>query len=299
MNRLRLLIFLLLLINITIPPKVQVCSSLNKERSYKIRDLRFHQFTSKVFNNTRTLRVLLPSEYEYAANRAKRYPVLYLNDGQNLFDVETSIFSPLEWQVDEAAQTLIIQRKISPLIIVGIDNAGKAFRPNEYLPYEDKFLLPPVPSPKGKRYPEFVINEIMPFINKMYRTRTGPENTGLGGSSYGAVAALYTVMTRPRIFGRLLLESPSIYISDNQLIKDSAKIKVWPQKVYLAIGTKETGQEDGDREAVELAQEMEKSLRKAGLKEDRLLVIIDEEGIHREDAWARRIQKALRFLYGK
>lgn len=108
-----------------------------------IGDLRLHQLKSKVFGNTRAIRVLLPAGYSEPANRKRRYPVLYLNDGQNLFDVSTSVFNPLEWQADEALDRLIKAKEIEPLIVVGVDNAGRSARANEYLPYPDAYLRPP------------------------------------------------------------------------------------------------------------------------------------------------------------
>ncbi len=260
------------------------------------KQLRLHEFTSKIFGNTRTIRVLLPPEYDEDQSKAKRYPVLYLNDGQNLFDVSTSMFNPVEWRVDETVTQLLEKKRIAPLIVVGIDNAGKRRRPVEYLPYPDEYLSPPVPSPRGKEYPDFLVGEVMPFINRTYRTRTDPGSTGIGGSSYGAVAALYTVINRPGVFGGVLLESPSLYISNEQLLKDSAVAKQWPARVYVAIGTRETGDAAGDREAVALVKRFKEILGNAGLDENRLLVVIDEGGIHREDVWGRRLGRALEFL---
>src|SRR5688572_14802528 len=88
-------------------------------------ELKLHEFSSKIFGNTRPIRVLLPPGYHNKSNKNKRYPVLYLNDGQNLFDTATSLFNPLEWEIDETVDRLLKQRKIVPLIIVGIDNAGR------------------------------------------------------------------------------------------------------------------------------------------------------------------------------
>ena len=141
--------------------------------------------------------------------------MFYLNDGQNLFDPATAYIG-VDWQADEAADRLIRDGKIPPLIIVGIDNAQKD-RPKEYLPYRS--FHPPVMRPQGKRYPEFLLNEVMPFVYQHYRIARGPENTGLGGSSLGAIISLFTAMDRPGIFGRLLLESPSLFISNRQLIE--------------------------------------------------------------------------------
>jgi predicted alpha/beta superfamily hydrolase len=269
-----------------------------------IGELRLHEFSSKIFGNTRTIRVLLPPGYDNKSNKKKRYPVLYLNDGQNLFDTATSLFNPLEWQVDETVDRLITQKKIVPLIIVGIDTAGKRQRPNEYLPYEDKFLRPPVPLPEGKKYPQFLIEEVMPFINEKYRTSAKPSDTGIGGSSYGAVAALYTVITKPGVFGRLLLESPSLYISDARLIKDSEKVEAWSEKIYIGIGTNEGGRaqcQPGDlnREAVQDVLRLEKVFKNAGLDNRRLKTVVEDCAVHDEAAWAKRFPSAVEFLFGK
>lgn len=115
--------------------------------------LRLHQLRSKVFGNTRVIRVLLPPGYDERANRKRRYPVLYLNDGQNLFDASTSVFNPLEWQADEALDRLIKAQEIGPLIVVGVDNAGRRGRANEYLPYPDADLRPRCQAPKAPSIP--------------------------------------------------------------------------------------------------------------------------------------------------
>src|SRR2546423_1000740 len=103
-------------------------------------ELDLRQLTSQVFHNTRTLRVWLPPGYHAADAQNRRYPVLYLNDGQNLFDACTSIFNHQEWRVDETANELIRGGKVPPLIVVGIDNAGGRDRAREYLPYADDSL---------------------------------------------------------------------------------------------------------------------------------------------------------------
>jgi enterochelin esterase-like enzyme len=100
-------------------------------------DLDVRPFTSRVFHNTRMLRVWLPPGYKSPEQSSERYPVMYLNDGQDLFDVCTSIFNAQEWRADETATELIRSGKIPALIIVGIDNAGKRNRPKEYLPFPD------------------------------------------------------------------------------------------------------------------------------------------------------------------
>ena len=256
-------------------------------------DLRLHEFQSRIFGNARMLRVWLPPEYDDPVNLLRYYPVFYLNDGQNLFDRGTA-YSGVEWQVDETADRLICGRVVPPMIIVGIDNAQKD-RPKEYLSYRS--LNPPQLRPQGKRYPDFLINEVMPFLYGRYRIGRGPENTGLGGSSLGAIISLYAVMDRPGIFGRLLLESPSLFISNRQLLKHSLAVRQWPERIFLAIGTRESGREERDKEIVDDVRELGGILRRAGLGEDRLLMKIDEGATHSERDWARRFPEALRFLF--
>ena len=267
-------------------------------------DLRVHDFASRVFGNTRKLRVLLPDGYDRPENAARRYPVIYLNDGQNLFDVATAVFNPAEWQVDETVHALAAGGRIQPLIVVGVDNAGRRARPREYLPYVDEFLQPPEPDPQGRRYPAFLVDEVMPFVNARYRTRTDPDGTGLGGSSYGALAALYMVIARPGVVGRLLLESPSIYVDDARVLQEGASAD-WPARSYLGVGTNEGGRPDcrdndgSEPEAVADVRRLERLIRQKAVDSPaRLLVVVEPCATHHETAWARRLPRALEFLFG-
>src|SRR6476646_10444565 len=257
-------------------------------------ELRLHEFQSRIFRNARMLRVWLPPGYSAPENQGRHYPVLCLNDGQNLFDPATAYIG-VDWQADEAADRLIREGRIPPLIIVGIDNAQKD-RPREYLPYRS--FHPPIMRPQGKRYPDFLLNEVMPLVYHRYRIARGPENTGLGGSSLGAIISLYTVLDRPGVFGRLLLESPSLFISNRRLLRASRAFRQWPARIFMAMGTRETGSEDRSRQAVEDVRELERVLRRAGLRDERLLVKVDEGATHNESDWAKRFPEALTFLFG-
>jgi len=259
-----------------------------------IGDLRLHEFESRIFRNRRMLRVWVPPGYHDQGNRDRYYPVLYLNDGQNLFDRATAYIG-VDWQVDETANRLIHEGKIPPMIFVGIDNAQKE-RAKEYLPYRS--LHPAVLRAQGIAYPEFLVTEVMPFVEQVYRIARGPENTGLGGSSLGAVISLYTAIARPGIFGRLLLESPSLFISNRRLLRQARSFRSWPARIFVAIGTKESGRADRDREVVNDVRHFERLLERAGLGEGRLLVRIDEGATHSESEWAKRFPEALQFLFG-
>jgi enterochelin esterase-like enzyme len=258
-------------------------------------DLRLHKFRSRIFRNSRFLRVWLPPQYDEPENAGKRYPVLYLNDGQNLFEPSTS-FTGVEWQVDETADRLIRESQIPPMIIVGIDNAQKD-RFREYMPH--RCLNPMMLRVQGSRYPNFLLKEVMPFIARTYRVATGPENTGLGGSSLGALISLYTAALHPGWFGRLLLESPSLWASNRQMIRESRAILQWPDRIFLATGTQEAGREDRDRSMVDDVQELANIFKRAGLDDRRLHLLIDDGATHHESAWARRFPEALSLLFGQ
>jgi predicted alpha/beta superfamily hydrolase len=250
-----------------------------------------HELRSRIFGNTRLLRVWLPPGYDGWG--ATRYPVLYLNDGQNLFDPLTA-FAGVHWQVGETATRLIAEKKIRPLLIVGIDNTGKN-RAREYLPY--KSCDPKVLTVQGTSYPDFLRREVMPLIEERYAVLKGPENTGLGGSSLGGLITLYTQLAAPGIIGQLLIESPSLFVANRKILAECRKFRAWPARVYLGMGTREVGSTEKDAKAVEDVRTLAGILRDAGLDEQRLRVRIEEGATHTESAWAGRFPEALEFLY--
>jgi predicted alpha/beta superfamily hydrolase len=280
---------------------VVVISAFGQRRSV-VADLRFHQLKSEVFGNTRTLRVLVPPGYK--KNRKRDYPVLYLNDGQNLFQVNTSQSNNSEWGVDETYIDLLAYREMEQIIIVGIDNAGRSGRANEYLPYFDKYLTPPLPNPNGAKYPDFLTEEVLPFIEKTYRVKKGAEFRGLGGASYGALISLYTVIQKPETFGRLLLESPSFYVDEAKILKEAEEMKLLPGKIYIGVGTNEESKPDctpGDQshEAVQDVLKLMKIFQSKKIDNNNLKVLIEDCATHNETAYGRRFTEAMRFLYGK
>lgn len=274
-------------------------------------DLRLHPFTSKVFGNRRMLRVLLPAGYDAPENKSRRYGVLYLADGQNLFDPATSVFAPREWHVDEIVARLVETGKIPPMIVVGVDNSGRTARAHEYLPYPDELAKSEPgyePAPQGKRYPEFLIDEVLPFINAHYRTLRDPAHTGIGGSSYGGLISSYVVTARPGVFGRLLSESATYR---GYRYEDARSVTKWPERIVLGIGTNEDSRPgcqpgpiptlaDSARldDMVLGVLTMDRFLRHAGLDASRLRLVVVPCGTHTADAWAARLPEALTFLFG-
>jgi predicted alpha/beta superfamily hydrolase len=259
-----------------------------------IGDLRLHAFHSRILRNHRMLRVWLPPGYDAAGN-SQRYPVFYLQDGQNLFDSETA-FGHTEWQVDETTDRLIRENLVPPMIVVGIDNMGTE-RLKEYSPY--RCFSPPIFRPLGKRYVHFLVREVMTFMQREYRVDKGPENTGIGGSSLGGLIALYTAISVPGLFGKLLIESPSLFLAKRQILKESRKVRDWPFRVYLGIGSAETDSVAKNVQFVNDFNALADILRRAGLEHARLRVNIEQGANHSESSWGRRFPEALKFLFGK
>src|SRR4029434_9796724 len=172
---------------------------------------RHRAFPSKILGNRRDILVYLPRGYSRLSRR--RYPVLYLHNGQNVFDAATS-FDGVEWEVDETAERLIRTKVIEPLIIVAVANMGED-RVHEYTP------TPGVIEAKGRRkkrsrglarlYGRFLIEELKPLIDRHYGTRLGATFTGLGGSSLGGLVTLAIGLLYPQNFRRLMVMSPSVW----------------------------------------------------------------------------------------
>lgn len=222
-------------------------------------------------------------------------PVLYMNDGQNLFEPERA-FAGQTWRVAETIQALVHAHAIPPVLVAGIDHGGSA-RSREYLPVKDE-RHPHAGRPLGRQYAAFVAREVVPFVERQYPAIRRASARGFGGSSYGAIAVLLAAMEAPGLFGRLLIESPSLYVGRGYMLRRARRVQRWPSRVYLGVGTAETEREDVNRETVENVRRLAAILRAAGLGARRLLAVEEEGGTHSEEAWARRFSRAVAFLFG-
>ena len=261
-------------------------------------DLRLHELKSAIFGNTRTIRVLVPRDYDAPENHARRYPVLYMLDGQNLFDACLSDVSHHEWAVDETVYRLASERKIPAMIVVGVDHAGKD-RAHEYLPYKDYVGNPDMAEPAGKRFPDFMAKEVMPLVDGRYRTLQGQPNTAIGGSSYGGVATLYALLARPNQFGYGLIESPTMWVGMGQLVRDTNPLIAMPAKVFVAFGGKESDNPAGSEKMIGLIRTVEANFRAAGYDDSSFRFVIEPEALHTEAAWEARLPGALQFLFSE
>lgn len=241
----------------------------------------------------RAIRVYLPPGYDNDASA--RYPVLYLLDGQNLFDEKTSFAG--EWHADETCDAGIAAGRIAPLILVGIDNAGEK-RIDEYTPWKDAARG----GGGGKRHLARIVRELKPVIDAEYRTLPGPEDTGIGGSSLGGLMTLYAALEMPRTFARFAALSPSLWWADERTAREFEARRPVDVRVYADMGTRESrvlqdadgnGADDAIDALRRLRDVLERRLRDPG----GLLVVEDEGAIHNEAAWTRRLPGALEFLF--
>ncbi len=246
-------------------------------------------FESHVLNNRRDVLVYLPRGYRRSI--WKRYPVLYLQDGQNVFDAATA-YGGVEWGVDETAQRLIGSRLIEPLIIVAIYNTGKE-RIHEYAPTRGLIDRAKNRHSRGlaRKYGKFLVEELKPFIDRTYRTLSKRESTGLGGSSLGGLATLCVGLQFPNVFSRLAVMSPSVWWDDEVILRmlDELAEKL-PLKIWLDTGTAEPGWQN--------ARKLRDLLIEKGWRLDNDLQYCEDENAgHDEAAWGARIDPALRFLF--
>ena len=255
-------------------------------------DVRVHEkFASKNLGNERRLLVWLPPGYE--ASVPQRYDVLYMHDGQNVFDDWTSFAG--EWGADETAAALIEQKKIRPIIIVAIENNNR--RMDEYTMSRDPARNA---GGDGAKYVKFVAEEVKPFIDKTYRTNASREHTAVAGSSLGATISLEIARAHPETFGLVGALSPAGWWNDSEMLKRFESDASWMphKKFWIDIGTDEGEDAARKQSYVDSARRLETILKNAGLREgtDYHFKVIDGAQ-HNEKAWRARFGDVLIFLF--
>ena len=232
---------------------------------------------------SRLVTVYLPPGYDEHSER--RYPVLYMQDGQNLFDADRAYIPGQHWRLSEAADAAIGERTTSPLILVGVDHAGPA-RIDEYTP-----TLDPRHKAGGRAndYARLLLEELMPLIDERFRTLPG--EAGTGGSSLGGLVSLYLALKHPKTFSRAAVMSPSVWWNQRAILRDVDSFEGPRPRIWLDIGSRE------GKEAVEDSRALRDRLRARGWDESKLRYYEDRRGDHSERAWARRVRQALEFLF--
>ncbi len=218
-------------------------------------------------NRNRRIWVYLPAGYD---NSNRYYPVLYMHDGQNIFDEYTAGFG--EWGVDECLDSLIAAGK-QACIVVGIDNGTK--RMNEYNP----FNFSEFGEGEGDHYVTFIAKTLKPFVDKQYRTLKSKENTLIAGSSMGGLISYYAMIKQPDVFGKAGIFSPAFWTAPAiKSLTDSLAAKI-TGKFFFYMGAKEGDKYLKDMEAMEeLLGEKSAAM---------IYSVVDEDGMHNEAAWRK------------
>lgn len=219
----------------------------------------------------------------YFLNTEKRYPVLYMNDGQNLFDPKTSSFN-VDWQIDEAADSLIRKGLIEEIIIVGIYNTVE--RSSEYSENDT-----------GYTYMNFIVNVLKPFIDESYRTQSDRKHTAVGGSSLGAMISFMLLWEYPEIFYQAGCISPAFKIERFNYVDNVERFNKTKNDIKIYI---DNGDDEIDTRLQTGVDEMLYQLQRLGYNEEdnNLYWYNDRNATHNEKDWARRIWRALIFMFG-
>jgi predicted alpha/beta superfamily hydrolase len=234
----------------------------------------------------RAVSVYLPAQYLEQENR--RFPVFYLQDGQNLFDGRTSYIAGKTWNANTTADRLTEAGEIEPAILVGVANMGLR-RMAEYTPTRD-FKMG---GGEGRSYGRLLIEELKPLIDSTYRTLVDAKNTAVGGSSLGGLISLYLGFTHPEVFGKIAVMSPSLWWDHRSILNAITQQAMKPElRIWLDIGTAEGTRHQRD------ADMLARLLLKRGWKSGVDLVYVKAQGaVHDERAWSDRFGDVLRFLF--
>ena len=216
-------------------------------------------------NRTRRVSIYLPSDYSATK---KRYPVLYMQDGQNVFDDLTSFAG--EWSVDETLDS--IGNHTREMIVVAVDHGGDK-RINEYCPYD----IEKYGKGEGNKYVDFLVKTLKPFIDKSYRTEKNKKNTFIAGSSMGGLISMYAILKYPRVFGGAGVFSPAFWIGPeifNDITAKGAKVN---SKIYFYCGAQEgeTMQPDTEKAFSEMRK----------ISKSRMVCVVRADGKHSEQVW--------------
>jgi predicted alpha/beta superfamily hydrolase len=250
------------------------------------RYLVLRQFHSRFLPDDRDIEVYLPEAY--ISEPARRFPVFYLHDGQNLFDGRTSYIADSTWQAHTTADRLTREGLIEPVILVGVNNTGVR-RMAEYTPSRDAHLR----GGDGDLYGRLLVEELKPLVDSTFRTLPDPAHTGLGGSSLGGLISLYLGVTYPDVFSRLAIVSPSLWWNDRGILRTVSTGRVRPDlRIWLDMGTAEGLRHLRDTDL------LHRRLLQRGWRDGfDLCYKRVPGGLHNENAWAARFDQVLRFLF--
>ena len=246
------------------------------------------EFFIPQLNRKRKIWMYLPPDYKVSK---ESYPVVYMHDGQNLFDTNTSYAG--EWNVDETLDKLFKDQNLK-LIVVGIDN-GDEKRLDEYSPWKNSKYG----GGEGDQYLDFIVNTLKPYIDSNFNTLKDKKNTAIIGSSMGGLISHYAALKYPNVFGKIGVYSPAFWFSPNihQFTKDKGNLK--DTKMYFLAGGKE-GHKAGFDEISQTVVDMNKAvdiLKNQGFPDKNIKSKVVPEGKHNEKLWRTNFEETILWLF--
>jgi len=258
----------------------------------------------------RTIRIYLPKSY---FTSEKKYPVLYMHDGQNLFYPSDATYKK-SWRIHETLDKLAEADSKFEWIVVGIDSNSKTlgesrvveyschstYKKNNHYTCKKRFKRKGLGG-EGEAYLEFIVKTLMPYINDKYKTKTEFENTAMMGSSMGGLISLFASIKYPDIFSKIGALSTAVWFNEKEIKEALKQCRINPNtRFYLDVGAREEaanrkrgfGYNKYLRQSCEIAE-----ILKTRINENKLKFIIDKKGKHDENAWAIRVCEAFQFLF--
>jgi predicted alpha/beta superfamily hydrolase len=265
---------------------------------------------SAILSREVALHIWTPPSYSAEDQVAHRFPVLYLLDGSSAFAATTGP-ARKSLGLDATLDALVRAGTIEPIVVVAIEEDHRAAarsRYLEYVPYPDNFTHAGAGEPRGRSFPVFLVTEAMPRVAELYRVTKDPNETGIAGFSYGAIAALFVLLERPDVFRLAILESPSLQVGNGRLLRDSQHLAAAGRRVSLGVGTQEFGPDRGqklygygvgelNRAFVSEVETLADNLKHAAIPPD-VQISVDDRAEHNAGAWSRRLSGDLTFLFG-
>lgn len=264
--------------------------------SHLVGEIRMHrQFHSRYLEFERDIIVYLPPSYRKQPH--KRYPVLYMHDGNNVMDPRTS-FAGVAWEVNDSVERLVAEGKMQEVIVVGVYNTPA--RMYEYTWTQMTLDAHGPQGGHGKKYARFLAKELKQFIDKTYRTLADRNNTAVMGSSLGGLINFYLGRHYGDVFGKVAMMSPSFWWGNGIVFKHAQK---YPEdlKIWLDMGVYECGahQPDSNNQTLQMTRKMRDLFLKMGYAEDlNFQYYEDPHGHHNEYSWAQRLHRPLQFFFG-
>ena len=249
----------------------------------------------------RQIRVILPDDY---ATSAIKYPVLYMFDGQNLFNSEES-FTGTTWEVREALETLLAKGELEPMILVGIDHAEDK-RMTEYSPWDLEFADHHIEG-EGHIFAEFLIDQLIPQLEETFPIQSDQAGRTLAGSSMGALITVYMAMTYPDYFGHYGVFSLCSWISQEAFMGFLKQVAKVPRAAFFVqVGTREGYNSTTDTEDLTISHgylqgttDFVAALAQIGIDQDAIALRIGETGYHSETTWREYMPDFLRWIQQK